>query len=108
MQWLNTVHVLNVRTAKWRQLSGSGPSPAPRSTHAVVRVGDRVLVYGGQGANTQPLNDLWVLQGFDGAEYDSHLLLPTASPFAGLAAPPLLHSADTARGCLDLTRRGPY
>lgn len=56
----NDLYELDLSTMEWRALQASGDPPSPRYGHAVVIVGNKMLLYGGtDGAST--FGDLYVL-----------------------------------------------
>ena len=40
----NSVHVMDVRSGKWEQVSPSGEAPSPRAAHAAAAVGTMVVI----------------------------------------------------------------
>ena len=69
---LNDLHCLDLESLTWSLLeAGTQPDPwapasslcpAPRSLHTMVRAAQRLIVYGGLGQLSAPLNDCWVLE----------------------------------------------
>lgn len=45
--YLNDVHILDLKTMMWTSPEVKGDSPAPRDSHTAVAIGNRLLVYGG-------------------------------------------------------------
>lgn len=55
----NSMTAYDVERNEWWSIATSGPMPCPRRGHSAVLVGDSMYVFGGCGANSEPLNDLW-------------------------------------------------
>ena len=61
------VHVLDPNNQRWKQMPiNSLEKPAARYAHSCVALGDKLVVFGGFGANKQIYNDLWVLDVWNG------------------------------------------
>ena len=77
--WMSNVEILrgtSSEDARWSTIdvaparleaidavtSGGKTAPEPRSGSAMVRYGDNLLIYGGQGANGAAFNDTWCLK----------------------------------------------
>lgn len=77
---LGDVHALDTRLRTWRRINAL-PEPAPRHAHCLLYEGgsaDRLLLFGGAGAQNEPLGDLHALR--------LHALPVGALPLAGGAA----------------------
>jgi Bacterial Ig-like domain (group 3)/Galactose oxidase, central domain len=62
------IHAQSSSTPNWIQLAPAGAPPSPRSSPAAVldSANDRLIVFGGQEADGNDLNDLWILANADG------------------------------------------
>lgn len=45
--YLNDVHVLDVKTMTWSSPEVKGEVPAPRDSHVAVAIGNKMFIYGG-------------------------------------------------------------
>ncbi|WIA20924.1 hypothetical protein OEZ85_005266 [Tetradesmus obliquus] len=55
--------LFDVERCCWQQLKPEGPLPAPRKMHGMVKLGSQVVLFGGE-RDSGPLDDLWVLRGW--------------------------------------------
>lgn len=49
--YLNDVHVLDLKTMEWSSPDVRGTAPAPRDSHSAVAVGNRLFVFGGDSGD---------------------------------------------------------
>eukprot|EP00577_Skeletonema_sp_RCC1716_P021590 CAMPEP_0113420872 /NCGR_PEP_ID=MMETSP0013_2-20120614/27573_1 /TAXON_ID=2843 ORGANISM="Skeletonema costatum, Strain 1716" /NCGR_SAMPLE_ID=MMETSP0013_2 /ASSEMBLY_ACC=CAM_ASM_000158 /LENGTH=371 /DNA_ID=CAMNT_0000308407 /DNA_START=460 /DNA_END=1571 /DNA_ORIENTATION=+ /assembly_acc=CAM_ASM_000158 len=62
--WMLTVHEDTTTTAKWTQINASSDDttsvlPEARSFHKMIAIGSNLYMFGGCGASSGRLNDLW-------------------------------------------------
>ncbi len=59
--YFNDLYILDLTTRTWSLVEPMGDAcPPPRYAHTTTMVGRQLLVFGGCGADTQALNDLWI------------------------------------------------
>ncbi|KAJ1632305.1 hypothetical protein T492DRAFT_838493 [Pavlovales sp. CCMP2436] len=64
---LSDVWQFNVNSSSWTQLFPSGVAPAARAAHTATAISDSLIaVFGGVDGAGSPLNDLYLLGGYDG------------------------------------------
>jgi hypothetical protein len=56
----NEFYEMDVATGQWRDVGDSEHRPQPRSGHTLTAVGDKVILFGGRGADSLVLSDLHV------------------------------------------------
>lgn len=55
----NSMLAYDVERNEWWSVDCGEPAPTPRRGHSAVLVNDALYIFGGCGANSEPLNDLW-------------------------------------------------
>lgn len=55
----NTMLAYDAERNEWWQVADGESGPSPRRGHSAILVNDAMYVFGGCGANSEPLNDLW-------------------------------------------------
>ncbi len=56
---LNDLHMINLKTLIWNQIEISGNKPSPRAGTQLIHYTDYLVLFGGSGANSSYLNDLY-------------------------------------------------
>ncbi|KAL3515935.1 hypothetical protein ACH5RR_022837 [Cinchona calisaya] len=49
--YLNDLHVLDIKTMRWASPEVSGSVPVPRDSHSAVAIGNRLILYGGDSGD---------------------------------------------------------
>ncbi|RYR13939.1 hypothetical protein Ahy_B04g070672 isoform B [Arachis hypogaea] len=89
-----------LEAAAWRKLTVGGAVEPSRCNFSACAVGNRVVLFGGEGVNMQPMNDTFVLDLNSSNPEWQHVQPPTWREISGLA-PPLprsWHSSCTLDG----------
>ena len=58
----NQTHAINVETNCWRNLRVRGKVPQGRNGHYAAIHGTKMYIFGGYGASSQPMWDLWIAE----------------------------------------------
>ncbi|OAY54505.1 F-box/kelch-repeat protein At1g51550 [Manihot esculenta] len=88
----------NLRFGAWHELV-THPSPSPRSGHSLACIGGtRVVLFGGRGLGYEVLNDVWLLQIFDGQLKWVQILYELQNIPDGVLLPRVGHSATPILG----------
>jgi N-acetylneuraminic acid mutarotase len=49
--YLNDLHILDLRTMRWSSIEVNGDLPVPRDSHCSLAIGNKVIVYGGDSGD---------------------------------------------------------